>query len=43
MQRWGTPDDVAQAIAFLASPAASFITGKIVPVNGGFRYGQDRS
>jgi 3-oxoacyl-[acyl-carrier protein] reductase len=39
MQRWGTPDDVAAAIVFLASPAASFITGQMLPVNGGFRYG----
>jgi 3-oxoacyl-[acyl-carrier protein] reductase len=39
VQRWGTPDDVAQAIAFLASPAAAFINGHVLPVNGGFRYG----
>jgi 3-oxoacyl-[acyl-carrier protein] reductase len=35
LQRWGTPEDIAQAAAFLASPAASFITGQVVPVNGG--------
>ncbi len=33
--RWGTPEDVAEAVLFLASPAASFITGHILPVNGG--------
>lgn len=33
--RIGTPEDVAQAIAFLASERASFITGQTLPVNGG--------
>jgi 3-oxoacyl-[acyl-carrier protein] reductase len=37
--RWGTPDDVARVACFLASPAASFITGQIVEINGGFRHG----
>lgn len=37
-QRWGTPEDVAQAALFLVSPAADFITGQVLPVNGGFRY-----
>ena len=35
--RWGTPEDVANAVCFLASPAADFITGHNLPVNGGFR------
>jgi 3-oxoacyl-[acyl-carrier protein] reductase len=35
--RWGTPDDVASAVVFLASPAAEFINGQIIPVNGGWR------
>lgn len=33
--RIGTPLEVAQAIFFLASPAASFITGQVLAVNGG--------
>jgi 3-oxoacyl-[acyl-carrier protein] reductase len=35
LQRAGTPDDVANAVAFLASDAASYITGQILSVNGG--------
>jgi 3-oxoacyl-[acyl-carrier protein] reductase len=37
LDRWGTPEDVARVARFLASPAASFITGQVIPVNGGFR------
>ncbi len=33
--RWGTPDDVAGAAVFLASPAAAFVTGQTIVVNGG--------
>jgi NAD(P)-dependent dehydrogenase (short-subunit alcohol dehydrogenase family) len=33
--RWGTPEDVAAAACWLASPAASFITGQVIRVNGG--------
>lgn len=36
LKRWGTPADVAQAVVFLCSPAASFITGTILPVDGGY-------
>jgi 2-amino-4-hydroxy-6-hydroxymethyldihydropteridine diphosphokinase len=35
LARWGTPNDVAQAARWLVSPAARFITGQIVRVNGG--------
>jgi 3-oxoacyl-[acyl-carrier protein] reductase len=37
MERWGTPIDVAHAVTFLASDDASFISGQILCVNGGFR------
>lgn len=35
MQRWGFAGELAEAIWFLASPAASFITGVTLPVDGG--------
>jgi len=35
MKRWGTPADVAAAALYLASPAAAFITGQAINVNGG--------
>jgi NAD(P)-dependent dehydrogenase (short-subunit alcohol dehydrogenase family) len=35
LARWGTPEDVAQAIRFIASPQASFVTGQVISVNGG--------
>ena len=36
MKRWGKPDDLAGAALFLCSPAAAFITGVILPVDGGY-------
>ena len=33
--RFGTPEDVAQAALFLASPAADYVTGEVLAVNGG--------
>jgi 3-oxoacyl-[acyl-carrier protein] reductase len=33
--RLGSPDDIAEAVAFLASPAAAYITGETMNVNGG--------
>ena len=35
LERWGTPEDVAGAAIFLASPAAAFITGQAILVGGG--------
>lgn len=34
--RWGTPEEVAQVATFLCTPAASFMTASIVPVDGGY-------
>lgn len=36
LQRWGKPEDLAGAALFLSSPIAAFITGAILPVDGGY-------
>jgi 3-oxoacyl-[acyl-carrier protein] reductase len=35
LSRFGTPEDVAAAVAFLASEAAAYITGEVIHINGG--------
>ena len=35
LERWGTPDDVANAAVYLAAPGASFVTGQTLLVGGG--------
>ncbi|MFT4286975.1 SDR family oxidoreductase [Nocardioides sp.] len=36
--RWGEPEEVGRAIAFLASPMASYVCGVLLDVNGGLSF-----
>jgi NAD(P)-dependent dehydrogenase (short-subunit alcohol dehydrogenase family) len=36
MQRFGTPEDLVGAMLWLLSPAAAFVTGQVIAVDGGF-------
>jgi 3-oxoacyl-[acyl-carrier protein] reductase len=37
LARWGEPEDVAAAVAWLVSPSAAFINGQTIEVNGGWK------
>ena len=37
--RLGTPDDIANTVRFLLSPAGSWVNGQLLKVNGGFAAG----
>ena len=39
VRRFGTPEEVADAVLWLCSPGADFITGVALPVDGGFEAG----
>jgi len=37
--RWGTPEDAARLVAWLASEESEWVTGQVIDSDGGFRYG----
>ena len=36
MRRFGTPEDLLSAVLWLLSPAAAFVSGMVIPIDGGF-------
>jgi NAD(P)-dependent dehydrogenase (short-subunit alcohol dehydrogenase family) len=43
LERWGETDDLAGVVIWLASEAARYVTGAVIPVDGGFSVGMGRS
>ena len=39
LKRWGTPEEVADAVAFLSAPQSGYITGEVLTIDGGARLG----
>ena len=37
LKRWGKPEDLVGGVLFLSSPMSSFVTGTILPIDGGWR------
>ena len=36
LKRWGKPEDIAGGVLYLSSPLASFVTGTVLPIDGGY-------
>ena len=39
LQRYGTVDEIASTVTWLASPGAAYVTGAVIPVDGGLGMG----